>query len=299
MKVIFLGCGYLGYNLYSMLRNQFETEMWGIDSPYVSKVHASDFKEVNVFDRDELSKMDFKDAVVIDTVALVANNAKAQEETKALGEIVSVYQNLLEVLKQGGCKRFVYFSSGGTIYGNSDEPLDENSPLNPLSLYAKSKAVVEKAIQESGIDYLILRLSNPYGGYQISGKKQGVIPILIRKALSENVFEMWASGDSVRDYFYIDDMAQALSKLIEADIHHEIVNVGSGIGTSLNTVIETIEQATGKVIHIEQKESDVPVVQSIVLNIDKLKRLTGYQPTVDFKQGITLETKRILKEQDI
>ena len=65
-------------------------------------------------------------------------------------------------------------------------------------------------IRQSGLPYLILRLANPYGGHQTTDKKQGVIPILIEKALSHEAFEMWASPHSSRDYIYIEDFALSL-----------------------------------------------------------------------------------------
>ena len=294
MRLIFLGCGYLGYNLNIRLKEKYDAEMWGIDSPYV---HLLDrFTEVDAFDPDALGKLDFRDAVLVDTVALVANNAKTSDDEEALQEIERKYRALLNVLKEGGLKRFIYFSSGGTIYGDSEKAIAEDAPINPISLYAKSKARVEKVIRESGADYLILRLSNPFGGYQLTNKGQGVIPILINKALHDEVFEMWISGDSVRDYFYIDDLAKVIDGLIEKDISRETINVGSGVGTSLQEVIHGVEEAVGKTIRIERKNSDVHMVQSIILDTGKLFRLIGYVPDTSIEYGIREEVKRIMEE---
>ncbi|MBQ6221652.1 MAG: NAD-dependent epimerase/dehydratase family protein [Solobacterium sp.] len=294
MRLIFLGCGYLGYNLNIRLKEKYNAEMWGIDSPYV---HLLDrFTEVDAFDPDALSKLDFRDAVLVDTVALVANNAKTNDDEEALQEIERKYRALLNVLKEGGLKRFIYFSSGGTIYGDSEKAIAEDAPINPISLYAQSKARVEKVIRESGVDYLILRLSNPFGGYQLTNKGQGVIPILINKALHDEVFEMWISGDSVRDYFYIDDLAKVINGLIEHDISCETINVGSGVGTSLQEVIHGVEEAVGKTIRIERKNSDVHMVQSIILDTGKLFRLIGYVPDTSIEYGIREEVKRIMEE---
>ena len=294
MRLIFLGCGYLGYNLNIRLKEKYDAEMWGIDSPYV---HLLDrFTEVDAFDPAALSKLDFRDAVLVDTVALVANNARTSDDEEALQEIERKYRALLNVLKEGGLKRFIYFSSGGTIYGDSEKAIAEDAPINPISLYARSKARVEKVIRESGVDYLILRLSNPFGGYQLTNKGQGVIPILINKALRDEVFEMWISGDSVRDYFYIDDLAKVIDGLIEHDISRETINVGSGVGTSLQEVIHGVEEAVGKTIRIERKSSDVHMVQSIILDTGKLFRLIGYVPDTSIEYGIREEVKRIMEE---
>ncbi|MEE3486659.1 MAG: NAD-dependent epimerase/dehydratase family protein [Bulleidia sp.] len=294
MKVILLGCGYLGYNLYSLLKKDFDTQIWGIDSPYAS--YVKDFTEIDAFDPEALSKQDFRDAVIIDAIGLIANNAVSKDEALALETMQEKYAVMLRTLKEGGAHCFVYFSSGGTVYGSSLRPINETHMLHPMTLYARSKAAVEETIQESGINYLILRLSNPYGGYQVSGKKQGVIPILLRKAYQEEPFSMWIDGGSVRDYFYISDLAKAISLLIQKDIQEEIVNIGSGHGTSLDEVIAMVEKVSGKKLTIHHESADVPVVESIVLDISKLKQLTGYEPSVSMEEGIRLEDERIRKE---
>ena len=297
MRVIILGCGYLGYNLYELLKQRFETELWGIESPYSPLV--PEMINVNAFDPGAMAEQNLKDAVVIDAIGLIANNASAENEEEALNRLYIPYSRLITSLKFGGVSRFVFFSSGGTIYGNTDLPISEDHPIAPMSLYARSKAGIEDLIRKSDLPYLILRLSNPYGGYQIAEKKQGVIPILIRRALRNEPFEMYVSGDSVRDYFYISDLGQAVTGLLECGAVNDTVNVGSGQGTSLHEIIRLVQEATGETVSIIQKASEMPVVQSIVLNIDKLKRLTGYEPAVSLREGIAEETLRIKKETEI
>ena len=297
MRVIILGCGYLGYNLYELLKQRFETELWGIESPYSPLV--PEMINVNAFDPGAMAEQNLKDAVVIDAIGLIANNASAENEEEALNRLYIPYSRLITSLKLGGVSRFVFFSSGGTIYGNTDLPISEDHPIAPMSLYARSKAGIEDLIRKSDLPYLILRLSNPYGGYQIAEKKQGVIPILIRRALRNEPFEMYVSGDSVRDYFYISDLGQAVTGLLECGAVNDTVNVGSGQGTSLHEIIRLVQEATGETVSIIQKASEMPVVQSIVLNIDKLKRLTGYEPVVSLREGIAEETLRIKKETEI
>ena len=268
--------------------------MWGIDSPYVSR--QSDFHYVDVFDQAAMAAMDMRDAVVVDTVALVANNARDNDETAALSRLKEQYDNLLSSLKAGGTGLFVFFSSGGTVYGEIGHPAEETDPLSPQTLYARSKVLEEEMIRASGIPYLILRVANPYGGYQIAGKRQGVIPVLIRKALTGETFELWNSEDSRRDYIYIDDLAMAIRLLLKNDVRNETVNVSAGSGTSLQQLMTAVEQETGCRLEIMHMTSDVPVVQDNVLNITKLKRLTGFAAQVSITEGIRRETVRIREE---
>ncbi len=294
MRIIILGAGYLGYNLYGLLKDRFDAEIWGIDSPYVPLLDS--FRMVNAFDEAVMDRQEFRDAVIIDAIGLVANTAQSDREEAELEKIRALYGKLTASLKKGGARLFVHFSSGGTIYGNTERPISEADPIAPISLYARSKAVSEQVIRDAGMDYLILRLSNPYGGYQLAEKKQGVIPILIRKALCHEVFEMWVSDSSVRDYFYITDLSAYISALLEKGVCNETVNVGSGQGTSLREIINSVQRHTGQKIRIEHRQSDVPVVQSIVLDITKLKQLTGLGPAVSLEEGIALETARIWRE---
>ena len=83
MKVIFLGGGYLGYNLSKLLEDTYETALWGIDSPYTSL--SDSFCKVNAFDEEAMGELDFKDAVIVDTISLVSNDAKSEDADKILG----------------------------------------------------------------------------------------------------------------------------------------------------------------------------------------------------------------------
>lgn len=290
MKVIFIGCGYLGYNLSKGLIDKYDVAVLGIDSPYVS--HTPWFRYADVFDIGTMINQDLKDAIVIDTVSLVGNRTTSDDPDRLLKNLKNKYQGLLDVLKAKGVKRYIFLSSGGTIYGDSDEPIKEDHVLNPKSLYGKSKKMLEELIADSGIDYLILRPSNPFGGFQVTNG-QGVIPILINKALDEEAFDMYVEKDSVRDYFYIDDFVDILDKLIAQDINNEILNVGSGVATSLQEVIAAVEKACDKTVIINEVEKDETAVKSIVLDISKLQSLIDHENKISLEEGIKLETKRI------
>ncbi len=294
MRVIFLGCGYLGHNLSRLMSDRFEVSVLSIPSPYTDRTDY--FREVNVFDPEQLKKVDLKDAVVVDSTGLVPNNATSNDEDAMLEDLLEKYRNLLKVLKEGGASRFVYISSGGTIYGSGNRAFEETDEIHPVSLYARSKAMTEQLIRDFGMDYLIVRLANPFGGYQEPNKRQGVIPILVRKALLGEVFEMWTDGSSIRDYIYITDAAEAMALLIEKGISNTIVNIGSGIGTSLKDVISEVESNSGRKIRMEYQKFEVPVVESTLLNIDKLKQLTGFEPEVSFHEGVRLEVERVKEE---
>jgi UDP-glucose 4-epimerase len=183
--------------------------------------------------------------------------------------------NILNLAARQRIKKFVYFSSGGAIYGNSDSlPLSEDHHKNPVSSYGIIKETIEHYIKlynaQNNLDYLILRPSNPYGPRQGHFIAQGVIATFLRKAKSNDPFLIYGNGSSKKDYIFIDDVVEMIMQLVESN-SQGIFNIGSGSGASLNEIITLINKITkkeNKVIYTESKSYDV---NNFVLDISKLK----------------------------
>ena len=294
MKIVILGCGYLGFNVNHILKNKYECEVWGLQSYYSSMI--DNFKEIDVFNVEKLKDVDLTDRIIIDCVSLVSNTEK---DENILGIVKEKYQSLFDVLKEKNIKRYIMLSSGGTIYGDSYKPISETHKLNPKSVYARSKYILELMIKESGLNYLILRPTNPYGGIFEPGKTQGVISILIRKSLLEETFNLWIEDESVRDYIYITDFVNAIYELIKHDVNNDVFNISSSEGKSLKEVIETVEKNTYKKINIVSTSIDIPKIHSIVLSNKKLIEMTDYKPKISFNHGVKKEVERIRKELNL
>ncbi len=296
MKVVFLGCGYLGYNLSEELKSSHDVEVWGLKSAYSEK--SSCFVEVDVFKEGsfEKHKERIKGAIVIDTVSIVPSIAKSTDEMEELIKISKLYQGLFDQLHHYEIERYYFLSSGGTVYGECDLDAVENQVLNPQTLYAKSKVMLENLLMESQLSYLILRVSNPYGGYQLSDKKQGVIPILIEKAMSGESFELWSEEDSCRDYLYIEDMAEIFNQFILKQVKDEVVNVASGVSVTMKELLNEVESELGK-INVSFSSSPNFAIHKVKLSVEKLFRLTGYTVKVSLHEGIKKEIKRIKEEK--
>ena len=117
---------------------------------------------------------------------------------------------LLEAARDAGVSRFVMASSGGTVYGPSQEVLiPETAPTNPISAYGASKLASEKYVAVFGrlyrIKHCVLRISNPYGPGQFATRRQGLVAAAIWSALHAKSFEIWGDGSVIRDFIYIDD----------------------------------------------------------------------------------------------
>lgn len=175
--------------------------------------------------------------------------------------------HLLEECVQRGVQRIIFASSGGTIYGVPEKiPTPETASTNPISSYGISKLAIEKylALYETlyGLEYRSLRISNPFGPFQLGLKNQGAIATFIRRAIAGDSIEIWGDGSTVRDYIYIDDVINAMLMAIKHDGTERVFNIGSGEGRCLNEVIAGIANelsGTINVKYINAREGDIPV----------------------------------------
>lgn len=206
-----------------------------------------------------------------------------------------------EVVKNmigNGCRKIVYFSSGGTIYGNNGKEINsEDDLLSPQTYYGYSKLAMEEFLRFSSrihpINHLIVRPSNPYGSGQNLFGKQGLITVALGKILQNQPVEIWGDGNVIRDYLHISDLAEAIATLVDSDSKNEVFNIGSGIGHSVNQIVEIIHEVTNLntgVIYKPSRPVDIPVN---ILSINKLKQKTGWKPQVDLKKGIDLLWKEM------
>ena len=188
--------------------------------------------------------------------------------------------NILELSKNYGVKQVVYISSGGAIYGASENYFHkEDDPLVPISSYGIVKLTVEKYLQLYhhlfGLNYLVLRLSNPYGPFHLS-KKQGLINVALERAMNNEAFEVWGDGSNTKDYIYSEDVAMILYKLLDKEVSNKILNVGSSIGYSVNDILQRIQQLMPQFVVNYQGERSFDVPKVIL----DTKELRGY---IDFE----------------
>lgn len=188
-------------------------------------------------------------------------------------------------------KKIIFPSSGGTIYGDKiNNRSREVDPVNPVNPYAISKLTIEKYLYYFnylyGLDYTILRYSNPYGERQNPLGKQGVIPIFLHKIKHGEKPVIYGDGSMVRDYIYIKDAIDATIAILEKKTNEKIFNVGSGKGTSLNELINIMSEVVGQKITPEYKENSIAYIPKIELDISRIQKEVGWRPTTDIKEGI-------------
>jgi UDP-glucose 4-epimerase len=199
-------------------------------------------------------------------------------------------QILFEFCSTINASKVIYLSSGGAVYGDRESYLNtEESVPTPTSPYGMSKLKVERSLLESsrvyGFKPLILRLSNPYGPHQ-RVFNQGFINTTLRNVLEGRVQPIYGDGSMVRDYIYTSDLLNVITDLALGTPIHEIYNVGSGIGHSINEVIHIIESEISRDVKTINVESPANLVLISKLNIDRFTQEFGKQETLSVREGI-------------
>lgn len=179
--------------------------------------------------------------------------------------------------------RFVLMSSGGAVYGDvGEQPVPEDHARVPKSFYAFSKLALEDYAflchRQQGLQYLVLRPSNSYGKHQNSNGAQGIVAVSLGRALRGEPLEVWGDGSVVRDYLDVADLAQAVVALVEAGTVNTVLNIGSGVGHSLEELFRVVRHATGRSLSIVYRPGRGCDVRRIVLDTRALAQLIAWHP---------------------
>ena len=190
-----------------------------------------------------------------------------------------------------GVAKFVFASSGGTVYGvKPAEALDEDRTCRPLTAYAVSKLAVEgylgvmRRLHDLGA--VSLRISNPYGEFQTPGRGQGFVSAAMKAAYGGEALRIWGDGSVVRDYVYVGDVAQAFVRAGLYTGGESVFNIGSGMGRTLLQVVSDVEQATGRTISVALEPRRTVDVPANILATDRARDHLGWAPRVDLGEGL-------------
>ena len=193
--------------------------------------------------------------------------------------------NLLELARVHKVKRFVFASSGGVVYGEPKElPVSEVYPKGPLSPYGVSKLSSEYYLfyyyKTFGLPYIALRYGNVYGPRQDPHGEAGVIAIFIGRILENKNLTVFGTGEQIRDYVFVSDVAKVNRMAINLDLRGDSIddfafNIGTGVGTSVNELIAYFKEFTGyskEPIYAAPRKGEL---NKIVLNSKKAMETFG------------------------
>ena len=304
-KILFIGgAGFIGSSLVRELADGKGGVI--VVEPEGANISRLDGMDVNVIrcglqDTRRIAEIIKEEEVstVVHLVSTLIPGSSYEDYKEEYKNVIFPSIELMEICAEENVE-FVFFSSGGTIYGNRQNtmPFKETDPMAPISYYGWSKQMMENSIhfmhRTKGLRYLILRPSNPYGHGQNLFGKQGLVAVATGKILKGEPVEVWGDGSAVRDYIYIKDLSRIFRELMAEDVINETLNLGSGRGYSVNDVLAFLKIVTKEDFAIKYVNPRPVDVSSMILDTRRLSRYVDLC-TTPFMEGISIfynETKQ-------
>ena len=195
---------------------------------------------------------------------------------------------LCSYLKDTDC-RMIFFSSGGTVYGNQEvQPILEDAVPVPINHYGNLKLCIENTIRTFNFqmkkNMLVARISNPYGPGQDYHKGVGFIDAAIKRAIAGETIEIWGDGSVIRDYIYIDDLCKMLYALIDYHGEIEVFNLSSNTGVSQNDIVDILKRIVPDV-QVAYKPGRSVDAKKIILDNTRIHSICDFE-MMPIEEGI-------------
>jgi UDP-glucose 4-epimerase len=206
--------------------------------------------------------------------------------------------SLMEAMRDVGVKRVV-FASSGAIYGDQEiQPLTEGQTPRPSSPYAVSKLAAEYYIRTIGalwgIETVCLRIFNAYGpGQHLPASNPPVVPYFLRQAVRNGTLVINGDGLQTRDYVYVDDVVYAMVAAATApNINGLVINIGSGVETSIRSLAELVLSVTGSQTNIVFSSQISGGVSRLWADLSLAAQKLNYKPSIKLEEGLRLSLLR-------
>jgi UDP-glucose 4-epimerase len=287
-STLVIGCGFIGSNLVTALAGRGE--------PLTVLTRSRPAKEiVSMVGESNLILGDASDPEVVEAALTTASRAvfcaggllpAASEQDPELDRRLTFgpVEATLTALEGRPEVFLTYLSSGGTVYGEPARiPVRETDPTVPISAYGKLNLACEEKIsaarRNSGLRARVLRCATVYGEHQQPDRGQGAIVTFLHRIENGHPIDLFGGGSTVRDYVYVGDVAEAIIETMDEPEGPDVVNVGSGGGTSLLEVLRLAEAEVGREANVVAHPERGFDVHRIVLDPGRLRGLTSFEPT--------------------
>jgi len=295
------GAGFIGRNLVRLLISEGNTITIFDDLSNSSEELISDliqsgvlFIKKDIRDFDSVDESILGHELVIHMAAKTSVKESISNSQNTMDVNVNGTKNLLDACIKHNIKKIITISSTA-VYGNikdSSTKIREDFVPNPVSLYGKSKLMMEELVtkytKENQLDSIILRLFNVCG-LENSHEFSGVISQYGKKILEEKPLKINGDGIQTRDFVSLIDILDAIQKSILkiSGMRAKVFNIGSGISISINELANNMMEIYGKkldIIHFDSVQGDVKFSNT---SIDLAKEHLGYYPKISLRDGLT------------
>jgi UDP-glucose 4-epimerase len=219
--------------------------------------------------------------------------------------LLNVTEGALEV----GTRRVVFVSSGGVVYGEPEEiPTPEGAPKRPLSPYGVTKLAGEFYLhyysRVRGLEYVALRYSNVYGPRQDPHGEAGVVAIFCSRLLDDEPLTIFGDGKQTRDYVFVKDVVSANMRVSDLESSDDrgldafAFNVGTGVGTSVNELADTLERAVGRHPGRDHRPARPGELLKSTLETSKI-RSHGWSPGHTLTEGLRQTYEHIASQRGV
>ena len=296
------GAGFIGSHLCDALLAKGAAKVVCVDNFFLGKME--NIKEAMEHDnfvlyRDDCRQFGVMQSIiakeeieVVFNMATIALNYSFFNPIDAYMVNVEIANTLMELLKVKAYKTLIHTSSS-EAYGTAQySPMDENHPTDPTTPYAAGKAAADLMVHSfskvEDLDVAIIRPFNNYGPRQnAEGPLAGIIPVTAKRIKNGGRPVINGDGEQTRDFIYVKDTVRGLILAYENEKSRgKIINLGTGKDISMNALLSCICDYmgyTGEWDHLQDRPSDV---RKLCANIDRARECLGFEPEMDFENGI-------------
>ncbi|MCB4790448.1 MAG: NAD-dependent epimerase/dehydratase family protein [Elusimicrobia bacterium] len=296
MKILVTGgAGFIGSNIADAFINDRHKVIIVDDLSSGKKENLNNkakFFNVDIRDKNRLSNLFKKEKidVICHHAAQIDVRKSVSDPVLDAGINVLGTINLMENAKAFKVKKIIFASSGGTIYGECGKSApDENYIPRPDSPYGITKHSAELYLQYYsklfGISFTSLRYANVFGPRQDPQGEAGVVAIFSNRMLNSETVVIYGDGEQKRDYVFVKDVVKA-NILALHNGNSEIINIGTEKAISVNELFKSMADILDYKLKPMHKPKRTGELLKSFLNADKAKKVLGWEPIYDFKEGL-------------
>lgn len=295
MKILVTGgAGFIGSNLVEELVRRGH-EVVAFDNFYLGdkkNLEGLDVKVVtgDIRNAELVTKAANGVDIIFNQAAASSSPMFAQDLRSAVAANIDGFINILNAARVSASK--IIYASTSSVYGNLPPPLREDMNVTPPNFYAVTKLANEQLASvytsEYGIETVGFRYMSVYGPKE-EGK--GIFANLVSQFLwalqKDEQPVIYGGGSQTRDFIYVKDVVAANILAMERGRGGEVFNVGTGVGTTLNSLVALLNRLLGK--DIKPKYIQIPVknyIDTQLADISKIKRMLGFEPKYTLEKGI-------------